>query len=310
MFCCGHVEGPGADKPVQASDVFVNVYDITGWNTVLGTLGMGAFHSGLEVYEHEYCFGRDLPGVTGVNYVSPRCYYQHVYRETIYLGRTRLCRAGVRRLVEGMAEEWMGETYHVMRRNCNDFAEQLAAALLHPDCGHRQQEHPAWINRPCRVGLRILPESAVARVEEVDYNMFREYRERWEESQREAEEAEASVVQPWDEGDQTVVHVHPDPVPVPDEESEATPDPEEGESNEGHSEGALPTQEFIDPLVAPQDPEDEEDPEDEAEKKHPTFTHVDPIQADPVKAVSPYSPSEECDTAEELPMKTPYSPID
>eukprot|EP01065_Artemidia_motanka_P006482 TRINITY_DN13191_c0_g1_i1.p1 TRINITY_DN13191_c0_g1~~TRINITY_DN13191_c0_g1_i1.p1 ORF type:complete len:299 (+),score=43.96 TRINITY_DN13191_c0_g1_i1:125-1021(+) len=192
VFCCGHVERPNDRPAAAASDVFLNVYDITGWNWLIGNMGLGAYHSGVEVYDGEYCFGRDVEGVTGVHCVRPRSYDQHVYRETIHLGRTRLSRRAVERLVDDLAEEWQGSSYHVVRRNCNHFAEILSQRLLRDPGSTRYLEFPAWVNRPCNVGSRWLPSAAVERIEAIDLGIFTESRARWE-----AEEAQADEPLGW-----------------------------------------------------------------------------------------------------------------
>eukprot|EP01062_Namystynia_karyoxenos_P083025 TRINITY_DN9468_c0_g1_i1.p1 TRINITY_DN9468_c0_g1~~TRINITY_DN9468_c0_g1_i1.p1 ORF type:complete len:337 (+),score=97.68 TRINITY_DN9468_c0_g1_i1:73-1011(+) len=171
MFCCGRVE-THSNEPRQQHDVILNVYDITSWNTVIAWVGLGAHHSGIEVFGEEHSFGRDFPGYTGVGTIEPRCCEQHQFREAIRLGRTRLSKAAVHQLLDEMAEEWQGDVYHVLQRNCNDFSEVLASRLLDGGRGQRHQDFPAWVNRPSRAGVRLLPTWGMEKIEELDKNMF------------------------------------------------------------------------------------------------------------------------------------------
>ena len=52
--------------------VVLNVYDLLWTNKISSKLGMGIYHSGVQVYGREYSFGfHDLP-VTGIYHHEPR----------------------------------------------------------------------------------------------------------------------------------------------------------------------------------------------------------------------------------------------
>jgi hypothetical protein len=51
QFCCSRDrQGALAGHP---ADVYVNVYDMIGANAILGVLGLGVYHTGVEVYAEE-----------------------------------------------------------------------------------------------------------------------------------------------------------------------------------------------------------------------------------------------------------------
>lgn len=54
-----------------------------------------------------------------------------LYRESIIIGETSLSREEVHELVTKMGEEYKGNLYHLLQRNCNHFSEDFAYRLCH-----------------------------------------------------------------------------------------------------------------------------------------------------------------------------------
>lgn len=75
-------------------------------------LGLGAFHSGLEVYGTEYSFGAG----GGVFSHSPKQADGARFRERVYLGDFHGGHRDVETVVGGMRGEWAGSTYNVLTR--------------------------------------------------------------------------------------------------------------------------------------------------------------------------------------------------
>ena len=169
MLCCGSVEMMKAHDEHSEADVYLNVYDITSMNVVIGSMGMGAYHTGVEVYGREYCFGRAPTDCSGVYYISPKSCGEHVFRESILLGRTSLGFDEVESLIRSIEDKYMSTSYHVVRLNCNTFSEEFSHKLLSQQ--HRVP-YPSWVNRPCTSALWLLPDFLVERIDQVDYEMF------------------------------------------------------------------------------------------------------------------------------------------
>ena len=67
-----------------------------------------------------------------------------------YLGETSLCHEQVVSVLDDLRREWSSDSYHLLTRNCNDFADALVRKLLP---GKRV---PAYVNRGARL-LRAFP---------------------------------------------------------------------------------------------------------------------------------------------------------
>lgn len=142
----GHlVSSPRQAPAARASEgVFLRIYDLG--NTFLSRLhnsvlkSFGAFHTGVEVYGHEWSFGNaSNTWATGITSCMPGCNPDHSFRETLVMGVTHCSSAEVVRILESMTFEWRGCSYHALKRNCHDFA---AAFCFRLGVGTL----PPWIN--------------------------------------------------------------------------------------------------------------------------------------------------------------------
>jgi len=68
------------------------------------------------------------------------------FRESIPVGRTHLSRQEVDELCDRLGEEFRGNQYHLLARNCNHFTDSLTRELT----GKRT---PGWVNRLAGCGL-------------------------------------------------------------------------------------------------------------------------------------------------------------
>ena len=113
-------------------DVIVHVYDlIEEINTYTHVLGMGIYHSSVEVHGYEWAYGgHEVPGQTGVYAVRassmPRTpgerigtgEQQYVYRASYPMGTTRLSKDEVEGVIRDMGRgEYQGTRYHILQHN-------------------------------------------------------------------------------------------------------------------------------------------------------------------------------------------------
>lgn len=145
--------GDGANN--HETEIVLNIYDLTPLNQYSIWVGLGIFHSGVEVFGMEYGFGaHDFP-ISGVFEVEPKSCPGFVYRCSIPLGRIEMAPSEFRGFIESVASEYHGDTYHLISKNCNHFTEDISRRLT----GKRI---PGWVNRLARLGAFcscLLPES-------------------------------------------------------------------------------------------------------------------------------------------------------
>ncbi|CAK0811741.1 unnamed protein product [Prorocentrum cordatum] len=130
----------GARAPVRLS-----LYDLdgcTGWllNGKNGSrarwTGLGLFHCAIEVHDWEFAFVYywdcwESDQVTGVIRSPPRQdpTFGVGFRGSLELGSTRRSPAEVTAMLQDLGGEWRSNRYHLIRRNCVTFCEELAGLL-------------------------------------------------------------------------------------------------------------------------------------------------------------------------------------
>ncbi|KAK9098844.1 hypothetical protein Syun_025889 [Stephania yunnanensis] len=107
------------------------------------------------VHGMEYGFGaHDFPS-SGVFEVEPKSCPGYIYRCSIFLGHTDMPPLEFRAFIENAAAEYHGDTYHLIKKNCNHFTDDICLRLT-------GKHIPGWVNRLAHIGLMcscLLPES-------------------------------------------------------------------------------------------------------------------------------------------------------
>jgi len=128
---------------ISTERVFLRVYNlgqtfITRWHNSL-VKSYGAFHTGVEVYGREYCFGATQDDSSGVGWLPPGECEQHDFRESLYMGTTDCSKEQVEKIIIQLSIEWPGSSYDMLRRNCHNFSQALCGKL-------GVSQPPAWVN--------------------------------------------------------------------------------------------------------------------------------------------------------------------
>lgn len=129
--------------------VFLNIYDLNCVNYLLELFGLGIYHSTIEVYSKEYCFGptsEDEPGFF-INETGELLSKLNL-KEKRYLGNTLYNEKDFIKILSLESPFWMGRTYDPFVKNCNHFSYYISKILVNED----NIDFPVYINRICIVG--------------------------------------------------------------------------------------------------------------------------------------------------------------
>ncbi|XP_010677099.2 deSI-like protein At4g17486 isoform X1 [Beta vulgaris subsp. vulgaris] len=145
------------DGGKERTALYLNVYDLTPVNNYLYWLGLGIFHSGIEVHGMEYGYGAHEYATSGVFEVEPRSCPGFIFRKAIPLGTTDMTRAEFRTFMQHLATKYHGDTYHLIAKNCNHFTDEVCLQLT-------GKSIPGWVNRLARLAAGsyfncLLPEN-------------------------------------------------------------------------------------------------------------------------------------------------------
>ncbi|KAJ4954095.1 hypothetical protein NE237_030927 [Protea cynaroides] len=127
------------------AQLYLNVYDLTPINNYLYWIGLGIYHSGIEVHGMEFAFGAHEYPTSGVFEVEPKCCPGFVYRRSVLLGSTDMTRSELRLFMEHISGKYHGDTYHLIAKNCNHFTDDVCIHLTGKCI-------PGWVNRLARLG--------------------------------------------------------------------------------------------------------------------------------------------------------------
>ena len=139
-------QGPG--------EVYLNVYNLVPEKEFLTKVGLGVYHSGLEVYGREWSFGgcceESYTDYSGIFHCEPKTATPNMFKQ-LKLGTIHMSHRDLYfNVIKPLHESWTMGTYHLIQRNCNHFAQQLAAAL-------KVKSPPSWVNRSARIGDTMIP---------------------------------------------------------------------------------------------------------------------------------------------------------
>ncbi|KAL1551329.1 deSI-like protein [Salvia divinorum] len=125
--------------------VSLNVYDLTPMNGYAYWLGLGVYHSGVQVHGVEYAFGAHEYPTTGIFEGEPKLCEGFTFRKSILIGYTNMTHGEVRSAMDDFSSKYRGNAYSLISMNCNHFCNDACLRLAGSPI-------PSWVNRLARIG--------------------------------------------------------------------------------------------------------------------------------------------------------------
>jgi hypothetical protein len=147
---------------------------------LLPSIGMGAYHTSVEVDGQFYTFAANA-GIVKTKHRDQGlpADYVNAYQESIVLGASCHDRRGeLNEIIQTLSQTFTPTSYHLAHRNCNHFTETLATALILRDQlsrdnynthapdnttpgtstnnNKRLETFPQWINRLANTGRMVI----------------------------------------------------------------------------------------------------------------------------------------------------------
>ena len=140
--------------------VYLNIYDVTKLESVKVLNALlahcwapvkvgGIFHVAVEIEGLEWSYGKTFTASrSGVFGLPPGEDRSHNFRERILLGDTKLNMDSINAVLRDIADEYPGQGYDVLRRNCCHFAQDFCQRL-------GVDAPPEYISRFARAGASM-----------------------------------------------------------------------------------------------------------------------------------------------------------
>ena len=107
--------------------LILNTYKLTA-NILINKIGLDIFHTAIEFEGVEYAFGfLDLPEC-GIYEIKPMTFDDGDFVESFLMGYCD--RNTFYNLLEKLKTEFLGNTYNILKKNCNHFTNDICKKLL------------------------------------------------------------------------------------------------------------------------------------------------------------------------------------
>ncbi|CAM9869243.1 unnamed protein product, partial [Heterosigma akashiwo] len=116
--------------------VLLNVYDLNEANEYTHEIGLGMYHSGVEINGREYTFG----GGGGIFEHEPKDAPNCRFRESIEMGVFEGTSADISRALDNLKGDFGPNAYNILTKNCNHFSDAFCQELLN-------RPAPGYVNR-------------------------------------------------------------------------------------------------------------------------------------------------------------------
>ena len=110
--------------------IFLNIYDISCINRLLRVLGLGIYHTGIQIFDTEFAFYPNNNDHTGVTEEVPCSNKKIKFYRQIKLGETSMSFKEIEEIISELKIEYIASTYDTFDKNCNHFTNEFSKKLL------------------------------------------------------------------------------------------------------------------------------------------------------------------------------------
>lgn len=139
----GRVVSPSVCK-IQEIPIKLNIYSLTNKNTYLSAIGLGVYHSAVQIGSTEVSFASDV----GIFTIAPHTVPAELV-EVIEYGIYKGTEESLENIISELSIDFHKNAYHLVNKNCNAFADALLLRLL-------SQGIPDYVNRLAWIGSGLL----------------------------------------------------------------------------------------------------------------------------------------------------------
>ena len=129
------------DRIINGYPIYLNIYHKNIFSEYLQLVGLGMFHSTIEIFDLEFSFGFCETGMCGITVSKSGISNKMKIKEKIYLGHTHFNLKTIKELIYTISSSWEGSTYNPFIKNCNDFTKDFSTLLLEDNA-----YYPEYVN--------------------------------------------------------------------------------------------------------------------------------------------------------------------
>jgi deubiquitinase DESI2 len=129
---------------LQEIPIKLNIYSLTNKNMYLSPIGLGVYHSAVQIGSTEVSFASDV----GIFTIAPHTVPAELI-EVIEYGMYKGTEESLKNIIAELSIDFHKNAYHLVNKNCNAFADALLLRLL-------SQGIPDYVNRLAWIGSGLL----------------------------------------------------------------------------------------------------------------------------------------------------------
>lgn len=121
--------------------VFLNIYYLNSYSYYLQILGLGMYHTTIEVHDIEFSYGLQLKDDSSGISIRKRGELNLQIKERIFLGYSFYNKSTINNIISLFEKEWEGEEYDPFSKNCYFFCYFFSEKIT-----YKKSDFPSYLN--------------------------------------------------------------------------------------------------------------------------------------------------------------------